>query len=153
MPKLFFDALSVPRATSPAPRRRTVAAITGDPQLSIQIRPAPGPTVHFPGQTRLGAVLLQGCTSRARRPDAQEPASLHRHEPHRSELRATDPGGEFHRIMDDTVFHISYIPLLQCNGLWIKIGNDSALNPGTPITDDGPAYLRREIALRGAEAL
>ena len=64
-------------------RRRAGAALPRHPQLPLQARAAAGSPLHLPRQARLGAVLLQdrpqGGAHRAR---PQEPASLHRDEPH-----------------------------------------------------------------------
>ena len=51
-------------------------------------------SLHLPGQARLGAVLLQDRAQGGQRVGPQEPASLHRHEPHRPQPGACDSGGE-----------------------------------------------------------
>merc|ERR1719397_2483376 len=48
--------------------------------------------VHLPGQAWLGSVLLQDRLEGGKRVGAQEPASLHRHEPHRPQPGARYPG-------------------------------------------------------------
>ena len=64
-------------------RRRAGAALPRHPQLPLQARAAAGSPLHLPGQARLGAVLLQDRPQgAAHRPRPQEPASLHRDEPH-----------------------------------------------------------------------
>lgn len=67
--------------------RRTTPGhvVTGDPQFSVQTRPAARAAVHVPGKVRLGAVLLQGGAPGAQLAHAQEPTGLHRHEPDRSQ--------------------------------------------------------------------
>ena len=69
-------------------------AVPGDPQFSLQAGSAPRPALHLPGQAWLGSVLLQGRPKGAQRPHSQEPASVHRHEPHRPQRGAFDPSGE-----------------------------------------------------------
>ena len=64
-------------------RRRAGAALPRHPQLPLQARAAAGSPLHLPRQARLGAVLLQDRPQGgAHRPRPQEPASLHRDEPH-----------------------------------------------------------------------
>jgi len=75
-------------------RSGTFDPVSRDPQLPVQTGPPTGPAFHFSGQTRLDPVLLQGGPQRAQRPHTQEPASLHCHEPHRLESRATNFGCE-----------------------------------------------------------
>lgn len=103
--------------TTPESRRGTIAAIAGDSQLSIQIRSAPGPAVYFLGETWLGTILLQSCTSGARRSNAQESASLHRNEPNRFKFRTTDSSSKSLYIS----IYFTYLFLLFIFALYMPI--------------------------------
>ena len=76
-------------------RRSAGPPLPGYPQFPVQARAAAGAALHLPRQARLGAVLLQdraqGGPHRAR---PQEPAGLHRHEPHRPQSGARYSCGE-----------------------------------------------------------
>ena len=50
--------------------------------------------LHLPGEARVGAVLLQDRAEGGQRAGAQEPTSLHRHEPHRPQSGARYSCGE-----------------------------------------------------------
>ena len=69
-------------------RWRIRLTVCRHPQFSVQAGSAPRPSLHLPGQAWLGPVLLQGGLEGGDRPDAQEPASLHHHEPNRSQSGA-----------------------------------------------------------------
>jgi len=71
-------------------RWRIRLTVCRHPQFSVQAWSAPRPSLHLLGQARLGPVLLQGGLEGGDRPDAQEPASLHHHEPNRSQSGATN---------------------------------------------------------------
>ena len=55
-------------------RRRVGAPVVGNPQLPVQVGPAARTALHLLGQTRLGAVFLQGGPPGGERAHAQKPA-------------------------------------------------------------------------------
>jgi hypothetical protein len=65
------------------------------------------------------SVLLQSCAQRGERSDAQEPASLHHYEPHRSQPGAAHPGGKINRlILDEEIRSL----ILDEESNWIILG-------------------------------
>lgn len=66
-------------------RSRSSDAVSRNPQLPVQAGTAPRSAIHIPGQARLGPVLLQGGPQGDQWTHPQEPTSLHRHEPYRSQ--------------------------------------------------------------------
>ena len=76
-------------------RRGACPPLPGYPQLPLQARAPAGAALHLPRQARLGPVLLQdGAQGGPHRAGPQEPAGLHRHEPHRPQPGARYSGGE-----------------------------------------------------------
>ena len=76
-------------------RRSAGPPLPGYPQFSVQARVTAGAALHLPRQARLGAVLLQDRSQGGPHwPRAQEPAGLHRHEPHRPQPGACYSSGE-----------------------------------------------------------
>lgn len=78
-------------------RSGTCPAVPWYSQLPIQAWFATGPAINIPRKARLGSVLLQGSTARAKRPDTQESASVHRHESYRPQPGASNSCSKLHK--------------------------------------------------------